>query len=207
MVVEEPNFIDLACLLKISTETQLEKFGSQINASFFDASNIAGTLKQKGLIDFSSTYPGPNVILVTEAGKNYINEANIKAEDAVDMLDDSILNQLSAGKRMPFEVGITLNIRSKDLAMRIYKLSKQGLLVYELRNGNAEIMLTEAGFLRVRKEATPGPGMNAPQAPPPEAPKTQLIFVKGGMGKNILILLELIVIIGLVAFLYTKGLI
>ena len=56
---DEINFMDLASLLSIGPDTTLERLGSAINASIFDASNMAGTLKQKGLIDFTASYPGP----------------------------------------------------------------------------------------------------------------------------------------------------
>jgi hypothetical protein len=63
-----------------------------------------------------------------------------------------ILNQLSGGKRMPMELSSSLNIRSRDLALRLYKLYKQGLVIYELKNGNAELLLTENGFLKVKSD-------------------------------------------------------
>lgn len=148
MVSEDANFIDLACLLKITPDTLLERFGSAINSSFFDASNIAGTLKQKGLIDFSSNYPGPNGMMLTDAAKALIAEANAKGAEPFDTLDESILNQLSGGKRAPVELGATLNLRPKDLALRLYKLYKQNYLLYELKSGSVELMLTENGFLK-----------------------------------------------------------
>src|SRR5271163_2413090 len=99
-MADEVNFIDLACLLRITPDTTLEKFGSAINASIFDASNLAGTLKQKSLIDFSSYYPGPNTIVISEAGKALIAEADAKAAEQVDHLDDEVLFQISGGKRI-----------------------------------------------------------------------------------------------------------
>ncbi len=148
MTSEDVNFVDLACILKITSGTVLEKFGGVINSSFFDAVNLAGTLKQKGLVDFSSNYPGPNEIVLTDAARSLIAEANAKGGAASDKLDEGILNQLSGGKRMPVELGAALNLRPKDLALRIYKLYKQGYLLYELKSGNVELMLTESGFLK-----------------------------------------------------------
>ena len=57
---------------------------------------------------------------------------------------------MSGGKRLPVELQNTLNIRSKDLALHIYKLSKQGLLIYELKSGGADLSLTEAVSSRRR---------------------------------------------------------
>ena len=99
MVVEDINFLDLACLLRIGPDTVMEKFGSLINTSFFDASSIAGTLKQKNLIEFTNDYPGPNGMRVTELGKSIISEAEAKSAEPFDTLDSTILHQLSGGKR------------------------------------------------------------------------------------------------------------
>ena len=147
-MVEEINFLELACLLKITPNTVLEKFGSAINASIFDASNIAGSLKQNNLIDFTAYYPGPNEIVVTETGKKLMAEADAKTTEPFDKLDEAILGQLSGGKRIPLDLQNTLNLRPKDLALRIYKLNKQGFLIYELKSGGVDILLTENGFLK-----------------------------------------------------------
>ena len=151
------TFLDLACLLKIQQDTTLERFGSTINASVFDAANITGSLKQKGLIDFTAYYPGPNSIVLTDAGKKLQEESEAKSSATSDDLDDEILRQLSGGKRHPLELQNTLNIRPKDLALRIYKLFKQNLLGYELRNGTVELMLTEQGFLKAKTQTAVQP--------------------------------------------------
>ncbi len=148
-MAEEVNFLELACLLKVTQNTVLERFGTAINASIFDASNIAGSLKQHGLIDFTAYYPGPNEIQVTEAGKKLIAEGDAKSAEPYDKLDEAILTQLSGGKRVPIELQNTLNLRPKDLALRLYKLSKQGFIIYELKSGTVELLLTETGFLKV----------------------------------------------------------
>ncbi len=158
---ENINFLDLACLFKVEPETTLERFGTIINASVFDAANITGSLKQKGLIDFTAYYPGPNSILVTDTGTALKKEADAKSADALDTLDEEILKQMSGGKRFPKDLQGTLNIRSRDLAFRIYKLYKQSFLSYELKNGGVELMLTEQGFLK----AKPAPIMQVPILP------------------------------------------
>ena len=164
---ENINFLDLACLYKIGDDTTLERFGSVINASVFDAANITGSLKQKGLIDFTAYYPGPNSIVVTDFGKQLKQEADAKGAEALDSLDDEILRQMSGGKRFPAELQSTLNIRSKDLAFRIYKLFKQNLVGYELKNGNVELMLTEQGFLKTKPVQT----LQVPPIPAPMNPE------------------------------------
>lgn len=166
MVVEDINFLDMACLMKIGPDTVMEKFGGLINTSFFDASTIAGTLKQKGLIEFTNDYPGPNGLLVSAMGKTLLGEAEVKSAEPFDMLDSSILQQMSGGKRLPMELGNSLNIRSKDLAFRLYKLYKQNYIIYDLKNGGVELLLTEGGFLKI-KNIMPASAPNVAQAAKP----------------------------------------
>lgn len=171
MATTEVNFLDLAALLKVGDDTAFEKFSSVLNSSIFDASNIAGTLKQKGLIDFTSYYPGPNKIILTDVGRALIAEANGRSGEQLDKLDDSILHQLSGGKRMPAELQDTLNVRPKDLALRLYKLLKQNLITFEFKNGNVELILTEHGFLQAKSEqqpVQPKPGKQGEPAAPQE---------------------------------------
>jgi len=158
-MADDITFLDIACLMKISDDTTLERFGSAINASIFDASNIAGTLKQKDLIDFTSIFPGPNSIAVTEKGKAVLQEAEQRTTTPFDNLDKSILSQISSGKSSPKDIQSSISLNSRDLAMRLYKLSKQNFLTYELKSGQVDILLTEQGFLKA-----------APQQPQPMQP-------------------------------------
>lgn len=217
---ESINFLDLACMLKIVPDTTLEKFGSVINASVFDAANITGSLKQKGLIDFTAYYPGPNSIIVAEAGKKLEEEANAKSAEALDNLDEEILRQMSGGKRYPTELQSTLNIRPKDLALRVYKLFKQSYLSYELKNGNVELMLTEQGFLK----AKPTGAVQAPvtqvaqqQAQPQNVgqqtsssqemaqPTLELKKPKRHMRTLVLVVVVILAIIAVLFYLYSQG--
>ncbi len=145
------NFLDLACVLKITPDMTMEKLGSAINAGVFDAANIAGTLKIKGLINFAAQLPGSTNIELTDKCKALLDDANAKSAEPTDALDDEILRQLSGGKRIPIDLQNTLNINSKDLALRLYKLYKQNFISYELRNGNVDILLTESGFLKSKE--------------------------------------------------------
>jgi len=172
------TFLDVACLLKITPETTLEKLGGVLNSSIFDAANIAGTLKQKGLIEFSAAFPGPTGLEITDAGKALINELNAKITEPTDALDEEILRQLSGGKRLPLELQNTLSLAPKDLAFRLYKLSKQNLIVYEVKNGGVELMLTEQGFLKT-KTAQAQPQAQAQQAQTTPGQTTQPIEQAG----------------------------
>jgi hypothetical protein len=164
---DEINFLDLAVLLKITPNTPLEKLGGLINASIFEASNLAGGMKQKGLIEFSANYPGPNSMTVTEAGKALIAEGDTKGAEPFDHLDDSILQQLAGGKKTPLELQSLLNVRARDLALRLYKEWKQGFLTYDLKNGMVDVTLTEKGFLLAKKPPMPAAGvMPAAQVKP-----------------------------------------
>ena len=216
MASDDIDFMDLICITKITPDTVLEKFGSLINASFFDGSKVAGTLKQKGLIDFSASYPGPSKILLTDEGKKLIDEANAKSTEPFDDLDKTILAQLSGGKRNPNELGASLNLRPKDLALRLYKLSKQGYITYELKNGSVEIMLTEKGFLAVPKaqgiQQTAQPSAQQAGASGPtdhglEAQIAQNVKVQRKSSKIVTILLAIVLIIIIVFTLYYKHLI
>jgi len=163
---DEITFMDLASLLSIGPDTTLERLGSAINASIFDASNMAGSLKQKGLIDFTASYPGPNTVTITDVGRALMAEAETKATSPYDELDDAILTQVSGGKRIPTELQDTLNIRPKDLALRIYKLNKQGFVTYNLKSGGVFILLTDSGFLKAKATGAIKPQtLQTPQAP------------------------------------------
>jgi len=216
MASDDVDFMDLICITKITPDTVLEKFGGLINASFFDGSKVAGTLKQKGLIDFSASYPGPSKMLLTDDGKKLIDEANAKSTEPFDDLDKTILAQLSGGRRNPSELGASLNLRPKDLALRLYKLSKQEYITYELKNGGIEIMLTEKGFLAIPKAQ----GMQQPTQPSAqqagateptdhglEEQIAQNAKVHGKNSKMVTILLAIVLIIIIVFALYYKHLI
>ena len=174
---DEINFTDAACLLRLTPEMTLERLGTAINASMFDAANLAGSMKQKGIIEFTSYYPGPNTIAITDTGKAFLKEADEKSVSPFDKLDEMVLTQIATGKRHPSEVQSSMNINSKDLALRLYKLNKQGLLTYDLKSGRVELLLTETGFLKTDTQqvhsniqsAQPKPSTQQPQ--PAAAPQ------------------------------------
>ena len=185
-MADEINFLDILTLSKIEPDTVVEKFSSITNSSFFDASNILGGLKIKGLIDFTTSFPGQSVVHITDSGKALLAEANEKAKETqLDQLDQEMLLQLSRGKRTLADLSGAVNIRTRDLAIHLYKLMQQQFLSSTLKNGGVEITLTEKGFLNVRSQpvaaqvqqpaASATPGTAAPQqgATPPGAAPSQ----------------------------------
>ncbi|MGI0100636.1 MAG: hypothetical protein ACREBH_02880 [Candidatus Micrarchaeaceae archaeon] len=150
-MLDSVTFVDLVALMRIQPDSTVEKFGGLINSSFFDASNILGSLKQKKLVDFVTQFPSQSAITVTEQGKQLIAEAQQKATAPLDQLDMAILKQLESGKRALADVAGGVNVTQKDLATHLYKLSNQQFMSYELRNGNMNMMLTESGFMRVKE--------------------------------------------------------
>jgi len=160
-MLDNLNFIDLVALTRITPESTVERFGGTINSSFFDASNILGTLKQKGLVTFVTAFPSQSALSVTEEGKKLIDEVKEKAKSPFDNLDMAILTHLSNGKRTLNDVTAELNVTSKDLAFHLYKMSEQEFISYELRNGNMTLMLTEKGFLKVKEGSSPNAAMAA----------------------------------------------
>jgi len=174
------NFIDLIALSRVKTDTVVEKFGSLINSSFFDASNILGGLKQKGLVDFTTTFPGQSALTITDLGKATVVEANDKAKGEFDHLDFAVISQLAKGKRSLTDITGAVNVTSRDLAMHLYKLAEQQYLSYEFRNGSIDITLTEKGFLQVQNGmpvVAPAPGAPQPQPTQP-APEAQVQAVQ-----------------------------
>ncbi|MCL4380869.1 hypothetical protein M1141_01180 [Candidatus Marsarchaeota archaeon] len=159
------NFMDLIALIKIKPDTPVEKFGAEINASFFDSSNILGGLRTKGLIDFSVNFPDQNKIQVTDAGKQLMQDAEQKSGAEFDLLDMEILRQLSGAKRDITDISGALNIRPVDLAFRLYKLLKGDYISYNFKNANIEIMLTETGFIKVKSGIAQQSQGQIPQAP------------------------------------------
>ncbi len=186
---DEPNFMDLVTLLRVKPDSTVERFGSAINSSFFDASNILGTLKQKGLIDFTTMFGSQNAISVTDLGRQLISEAEAKAPTIFDHLDMEILKQLSGGKRSITDLSGAVNVRPKDLALHIYKLSAQQYLDYELSSGKLSIMLTEKGFMQVKQGMPAEPASPAqagqPGAAPQPPPQSQTAQIRAPLAPQV----------------------
>lgn len=146
---DEITFLDLMALTNIKADTVVEKFGGLINSSFFDASNVLGALKIKGLIDFTTTFPGQSAITLTESGKRLIQDAGEKAKLPFDQIDMAILIQLSGGKRSFTDLSGAINLASPDMAMHLYKIAQQQYITPNFRNGMIDLMLTEKGYMTV----------------------------------------------------------
>ena len=136
----------MVALSKITPGTTVEKFGSLINASYFDGANIAGTLKTKGAIDFKVSYPAESEIIITEDGKKLLEIAEQKAKESFDKLDFEIIQKILQGSRKPEDIEKALNINQQDIALHLYKLAKQNLVSYTLKGGDVSVSLTEQGF-------------------------------------------------------------
>ena len=145
---DDINFSDLFALTKITADSVVEKFGGIINSSFFDAANILGGLKLSGLIDFGTTLGSQNPIVITQNGKELLQQVAARANDPFDKLDMSILNQLSNGKRSANDISVSINVAHKDMTFHLYKLMMQGYISAEFRNGILNVMLTEKGFMQ-----------------------------------------------------------
>jgi DNA-binding MarR family transcriptional regulator len=159
-MTDEINFLDLMAIEMIGPDTVVERFGGIINSSFFDASNFLGGLKIKGLVDFTTTFPGQSTIVVTEAGKHLLADAQERAKQPTDALDMEILHQLSRGKRSLTDLSGAINVAQMDLAMHMYRLVRQEYVVVFFRNATLDISLTEKGFVTARA---------MPQQPEPQA--------------------------------------
>jgi hypothetical protein len=162
------GFVELVALTRITPDSTVEKFGSLINSSFFDASNILATLKQKGLVDFVTAFPSQSTLKVTDRGNAFLAEVTARTTEPIDQLDLAILSQLAAGVRILADLGSALNVAQRDLAIHIYKLAAQQDITYELVNASISMYLTEKGFVAV-KNAAPQQQMASPTVSPSAA--------------------------------------
>lgn len=148
------NFLDLAVLEKIDGESVVERFGPKINASLFGAANVLGTLKIKGYVDIQTSL-GLTPISLTEEGKRVLAIAEEKSKGEMDALDMAVMSHAGLGFKDPVKLEQQLNIRSGDLAFRLYKLSRLGMIDYVIKSGTGasptpriEVMLTEQGYAK-----------------------------------------------------------
>ncbi len=168
-MADEINFMDLMALSKITPSTTVEKFGGLVNSSFFDGSNMLGSLKLKGLVDFTSISPGQNAIKITDLGNKLLGDAKSKSVANFDQLDLAILNQMSAGRRGLNDLTASVNIRPLDMAMRLNKMLSQEYISADFRNGKLDLSLTEKGFMQSKSGKIPEPPQEAKAELPQQA--------------------------------------
>ena len=167
---EELTYLDLLVLRKIDADSSVEKFGQQINTSFFEAANILGTMKIKGLVDIQSSIGGQSPLMVTGTGSDALAAAAQKASEPLDALDSAILKAMGSGARELTALQNQLNIRSSDLAFHLHKLKSQDCIDHEVRSGKVLLSLTEKGFigaggatwLPAAPQGAPAPAVNVP---------------------------------------------
>lgn len=158
---EDITYLDLLVLRKIEPDSSVEKFGQQINTSFFEAANILGTMKIKGLIDIQSSIGGQSPVMITGSGSDVLAAAANKASEPIDALDLAILRALNSGVRELGALQSHLNVRSSDLAYHLYKLKSQDFIDHEIRSAKVFLSLTEKGFLTAGGKEAPA---NVPSA-------------------------------------------
>jgi len=144
---DEITYLDLLVLRKVDAEATVEKFGQQINTSFFEAANILGTMKIKGLVDIQSSIGGQSPLVVTGTGTDALATAMQKAAEPIDSLDQAILKAIGGGARELTLLTNTLNIRSTDLAFHLHKLKSQDYIDHDVRSAKVMLSLTEKGFI------------------------------------------------------------
>lgn len=150
-IVDELTFQDLALLEKIGENTVVDgqgasSLGSRINSSFFDAANMLGTLKQKGLIEFKSQFPAATEVEITTKGKNLMAEAEERGRQEMDKIDEIILSHIANGYKEPKHIRDKMNLRETDLAFHLKRIVAQNYASYVFRSGRIEFSLTDQGF-------------------------------------------------------------
>ncbi len=164
-VMEELTYLDLVVLRKIDKDSTVEKFGTSINTSFFEAANMLGTMKVKGLLNIETSVGGQSPLSITGEGRDMLEQASRKAAEPIDMLDEAILHSLAGGVRDLDTLQAAINIRPMDVAFHLHKLQINDYIGYDVRSGKISLSLTEKGF------NTTG-GVRAVKVPPPEASQT-----------------------------------
>lgn len=175
LMSEEINYLDLIILRKIDAESTIEKFGTQINTSYFETANLLGTMKIKGLIDIQTSIGGQSPIVITGDGRDLLSEAVKKAAEPPDTLDQAILHALAGGASDLPSLQQAINIRSRDLAFHLHKLKTGDLIDYEARSAKVRLFLTEKGFNQtggVRSTVFPPGQKGAPSGASPASGPT-----------------------------------
>ena len=139
------TFLDLVLLEKIQGDTVMETFSGIIGTSFFETAEVMGKMKIKGIIDIVPTI-GKSVLKKTQVGEQTLKTAEMKSQEHLDELDHAVLKTIASGANEFNRLQEQMNIRSEDLAYRIYKITKQGYVDYDIKNARTYLSLTENGF-------------------------------------------------------------
>ncbi|MDD5317270.1 MAG: hypothetical protein PHF51_00900 [Candidatus ainarchaeum sp.] len=143
--MDELTYADLAVLGQIDENTTVDNLGPKINSSFFDAANIAGTLKLKGYVELAPSLSA-TAVTITEKGKSVLKLANEKGAQDLDALDEAILRSIANGYKDPRHLEDKLNVRGSDVAFHIHRVVMQDYASAVIRNGRIELSLTEEGY-------------------------------------------------------------
>jgi DNA-binding MarR family transcriptional regulator len=149
--VSEITYLDVVLLRKIvrDPEAAIERFGSKINTSFFEAANMLGTLKVKGYVDLNPTIGGMSKITLNDDGRFVLSTCEDKAKEPLDLLDDAILRSLASGIRTIDTLALRLNVTDRDLTYHLSKLELTGFVSSEVSAGKLTVQLTDKGFNRM----------------------------------------------------------
>ncbi len=149
--MSEITYLDIVLLRKIARDPEpaIERFGSKINTSFFEAANMLGTLKVKGYVDLNPTIGGMSKITLNDDGRYVLSTCDDKAKEPLDPLDDAILRSLASGIRTIDTLALRLNVTDRDLAYHLSKLELTGFVSSEVSAAKLTVQLTEKGFNRM----------------------------------------------------------
>lgn len=150
---EDIDFLDTVLVSRIDKNTTLENFGGKINTSFFEAANLLGRLKVKGLVTFEQTIGGHSPVKLTDKAHTILSLIKEKSEERFDNLDSTILKVVANGADNHIKVEKGINIASFDVALHLNKLYYKGYLDYFIRSGRVTLRLTEKGFAKVKGKA------------------------------------------------------
>ncbi len=150
MMDEDIGFLDVVLISRIDNDTTLENFGGRVNTTYFEAANLMGTLKVKGLVTFEQSVGGQSPVKITDKAKRILGLMNEKSEEQFTDLDTAILRAIASGANNSQKIEEAVNVASFDVALHINKLYVQAFLDYTIRNSVITIRLTEKGFGRVK---------------------------------------------------------
>ncbi|MEM2974730.1 MAG: hypothetical protein QW112_03875, partial [Candidatus Micrarchaeia archaeon] len=139
------NFLDIVMLEKIQGEAIMDSFSGMIGTSFFETAEVMGKMKVKGIVDIIPTI-GKSIVKRTPTGEMVLKQADAKVTEPLDELDYALMKTIASGVNEFGRIQEQINIRSEDIAYRIYKITKQGYVDYTIRNARTYLTLTESGF-------------------------------------------------------------